>query len=165
MRSKFTQLFDWFYFLAFPHPETRQSLDNNIRYVSIQNLGLLVSLDTEQFMIKINNIQPELERCLKTDKDNSVVIHVLRLIKTFGKYGHSYIEDNPGQLESERRLLHFWLNILKPSLLDSIEARNCPVLKAALCNCIAEVGGTIFCALPTDRRMLAVTLMVSSSYV
>ena len=133
--------------------------------MSIQNLGLLVSLDTEQFMIKINNIQPELERCLKTDKDNSVVIHVLRLIKTFGKCCHSYIEDNPGQSESERRLLHFWLNILKPSLLDSIEARNCPVLKAALCNCIAEVGGTIFCALPTDRRMLAVTLMVSSSYV
>ena len=138
-------------FLGFPDMDGLQTHDNNIRYVSIQNLGLLVSLDPEQFMCKVSKIQPELEGAIRNDKDQSIVIHALRLIKTIGKCGYSYIENNPGQLETEKRLLHFWLNILKPSLMDSIEARVYPVLKAALCNCIAEVGGTIFCALPTGK--------------
>ena len=125
-----------------------------------ENSFLNYSLDTEQFMGQVSNIQPEIEAGIRKDKDQSIVIHALRLVKTIGKCGHSHIESNPGHLESEKRLLHFWLNFLKPSLLDSIEARDCPVLKAALCNCIAEVGGKIFCALPTDRRMLAVTLML-----
>ena len=44
--------------------------------------------------------------------------------------------------------------------MDSVEARDCPVLKAALCNCVAEISGSVFCNLPTDRRMLAVTFML-----
>ena len=41
VRAKFPQLFEWFYSLAFPKTEGKQN-DNNIRYVSIQNLNLLV---------------------------------------------------------------------------------------------------------------------------
>ena len=41
VQAKFPQLFEWFYSLAFPKAEGKQN-DNNIRYVSIQNLNLLV---------------------------------------------------------------------------------------------------------------------------
>lgn len=135
-------------------------MDNNIRYVSINNLGLLASLETEEFLGKVNMLQPSIESVLRSEKDQSVVIHALRLIKTIGKCGNALMETNPGLLESENRLLHFWLGILKSSLIDSIEARECPILKAALCNCIAEVGGKVFCSLPTDRRLLAITFML-----
>jgi hypothetical protein len=131
--------------------------------VSVQNIGRLASLDTEQFLVKVDMLQPAMEIAICTDKDSSIVIHVLRLIKTIGKCGNFLTEESPfgaAAEESERRLLHFWLSVLKASLVDAIEGRCCAILKAALCDCIAEVGGKVFCSLPTDRRMLAVTFML-----
>ena len=132
-------------------------MDNNVRYVSIQNLGLAASLDTSQFLEHLPHLLPLLEDAIKVEKDQSVVIHVLRLLKTIGKCGNTLASND---VEIDKRLLHFWLHILKPNLINSVEARECPVLKAALCNCTAEVGGSVFCKLPTDRRLLAVTMML-----
>ena len=151
---RFNELFEWFNSLAFP--ESRAAIDNNVRYVAISNLSLLAVLDTSKFFVKYPLLQPSLEDAIRHDSDQSILIHCLRLLKTVGKSGNSISSDSEG----EKRLLHFWLSVLKPSLLDSVEERRCPVLKAALCNCIAEVGGGIFCHLPTDRRMLALTFML-----
>ena len=153
--ERFDEMFDWFHGLAFP-PRV-QMMDNNVRYVAISNLSLLAVLDTRNFFEKYPQLQPCLEDAVRHDKDQSIVIHCLRLLKTVGKSGNTMSNNDP---EGEKRLLHFWLSVLKPSLLDSVEERNCPVLKAALCNCIAEVGGGIFCHLPTDRRVLALTFML-----
>ena len=147
-------MFEWFNNLAFP-PRV-QVIDNNVRYVAISNLSLLAVLDTPNFFEKYPLLQPSLEDAIRNDTDQSILIHCLRLLKTVGKSGNSVSTNTEG----EKRLLHFWLSVLKPSLLDSVEERHCPVLKAALCNCIAEVGGSIFCHLPTDRRMLALTFML-----
>ncbi len=157
VKSQFKPLFDWFLSLAFPSADLKGCVDNNIRYVSIQNLGLTAVLDTGQFLCKMSTLHPLLEEAIKSEKDQSVVIHVLRLLKTIGKCGNSM--ESTMDAETEKRLLHFWLGVLKPSLIDSVESRDCPVLKAALCNCIAEIG-TSFAGLPTDRRMLAVTLLL-----
>lgn len=156
VKSQFNCLFEWFLGLAFPKADFKGGVDNNIRYVSIQNLGLTAILDTNQFLTRIPMLQPLLEEAIREEKDQSVVIHVLRLLKTIGKCGNS-LDGCDG--ETSKRLLHFWLAVLKPTLINSVEARECPVLKAALCNCVAEIGGT-FSALPTDRRMLAVTLLL-----
>lgn len=156
VKSQFNDLFEWFLSLAFPPPELRGTVDNNVRYVSIQNLGLTAVLDPASFLEKVPHLHPLLEDAVRSEKDQSVVIHVLRLLKTIGKSGDAMTNSDA---ETEKRLLHFWLGVLKPTLIDSIEARDCPVLKAALCNCVAEIGNTL-ALLPTDRRMLAVTLLL-----
>lgn len=156
VKSQFNSLFEWFLGLAFPSSDFKGGVDNNIRYVSIQNLGLTAVLDTTQFLSRMPMLQPLLEDAIKEEKDQSVVIHVLRLLKTIGKCGNSL---DGSDEETAKRLLYFWLGVLKPTLINSVEARECPVLKAALCNCVAEIGAT-FSALPTDRRMLAVTLLL-----
>ena len=155
VKSEFDALFDWFSCLAFPSPDYRSVVDNNVRYVSIQNLGLTANLDPALFLRKMPSLQPLMEEAIRLEKDQSVVIHDLRLLKTIGKSGSSLTD-----VESEKRLLHFWLGVLKPKLIDSVEARDCPVLKAALCNAVAEISGSVFCNLPNDRRMLAVTFML-----
>ena len=132
--ERFDEMFDWFHGLAFP--PRAQLMDNNVRYVAISNLSLLAVLDTRKFFEKYPQLQPCLEDAVRSDSDQSIVIHCLRLLKTVGKSGNTVSISDP---EGEKRLLHFWLSVLKPSLLDSVEERNCPVLKAALCNCIGQV--------------------------
>ena len=156
VKSQFESLFEWFSSLAFPSTEIKSIVDNNVRYVSIQNLGLTATLDPVTFLRRIPGLQPLMEDAIRFEKDQSVVIHVLRLLKTIAKSGNSLSTDP----ESEKRLLHFWLGILRPALIDSVEARGCAVLKAALCNAVAEVNGSIFCNFPADRRMLAITFML-----
>ena len=108
-------MFEWFNNLAFP-PRV-QVIDNNVRYVAISNLSLLAVLDTPKFFEKYPLLQPSLEDAIRNDTDQSILIHCLRLLKTVGKSGNSVSTNTEG----EKRLLHFWLSVLKPSLLDSVE--------------------------------------------
>ena len=104
---QFDPLYEWFLGLAFPPSDLKSIVDNNIRYVSIQNLGLTAMLDTGRFLERVPSLHPLLEDAVKSEKDQSVVIHVLRLLKTIGKSGNSM--DEVVGIEAEKRLLHFWL--------------------------------------------------------
>ena len=107
VKSQFDPLYEWFLDLAFPPSDLKSVVDNNIRYVSIQNLGLTAILDTGQFLERVPSLHPLLEDAVRSEKDQSVVIHVLRLLKTIGKCGNSM--DEVVGIETEKRLLHFWL--------------------------------------------------------
>ena len=59
VKLQFQSLYEWFVSLAFPDDELRPLVDNNVRYVSIQNLGLVALLDTSQFLecLPVSEIQ------------------------------------------------------------------------------------------------------------
>merc|ERR1712051_664568 len=69
--------------------------------------GLTAILDTGQFLERVPSLHPLLEDAVRSEKDQSVVIHALRLLKTIGKCGNSM--DEVVGIETEKRLLHFWL--------------------------------------------------------
>lgn len=164
--DRFSKFFSLFMDRSFPAEPSSTTLvqvpavDNNTRYISLQNLGRLASMDIYKFLSKSDTLLSSLDIALRSDPDQSIVIHGLRLVKTIGKCGNGLKDDELHHGEVGNRMLHFWLAILRPGLLDAIEARNSPVLRAALCDCLAEIAGVIFSRLPTDRRLLAVTFML-----
>lgn len=143
-------------------------IDNNIRYVSIQCLGKLAQLDISLFLQNVDTaLMKVFEEVLKTEKDTSLCLHLLRLIKGIGTCGPKWKSDTSSQQTwVVEKMVHFWSSFfIRPLIFDYIERRGEAILQAALCDCLSEVGELVFSLLPTDRRMLCVTYLLRKSYL
>ena len=143
-------------------------IDSNIRYVSIQCLGKLAQLDISLFMQNVDtSLLKVFEEVLKTEKDTSLCLHLLRLIKGIGTCGPKWKSETSAQQTLVlEKMIHFWSSFfIRPIIFDYIERRGEAILQAALCDCLSEVGELVFSLLPTDRRMLCVTYLLRKSYL
>ncbi|XP_040583257.1 HEAT repeat-containing protein 6 [Lepeophtheirus salmonis] len=145
--------FDELYTL-FMHLMT-SSNENNVRYVAIYNLGALCEVDTEKFLERVEEILPHIESNLN-DPDESIVLHILRLVKNVGRLIQSCSPD-------DKRVLLFWEQFLSKENFQIIEKRDCSIFKAAFCDCLRDMGQSVFHALPNDRRFLSITYLLSYS--
>ena len=176
IRAVFQDFFKMFLVRSFPHlvsstshgtPTATNLIDSNIRYVSIQCLAKLAQLDIGLFMQNVDSsLLKVFEEVLRSEKDTSLCLHLLRLIKGIGTCGPKSKNDvnvKPWILD---KLVHFWSSFfIRSTIFDYIERRTEAILQAALCDCLSEVGEVVFSLLPTDRRMLCVTYLLRKSYM
>ena len=176
IRAVFQDFFKMFLVRSFPNlvsstshgtPTATNLIDSNIRYVSIQCLAKLAQLDIGLFMQNVDSsLLKVFEEVLRSEKDTSLCLHLLRLIKGIGTCGPKSKNDvnvKPWILD---KLVHFWSSFfIRSTIFDYIERRTEAILQAALCDCLSEVGEVVFSLLPTDRRMLCVTYLLRKSYM
>lgn len=176
IRNVFQDFFKMFVVRSFPNLGnsvlndafiTSHPLDNNIRYVSIQCLGKLAQLDISLFMQNMDSsILKIFEDVVKTEKDTSLCLHLLRLVKVIGTCGPKCKSDPSATSWIVEKMVHFWSSFfIRPVIFDYIERRSEAILRAALCDCLSEVGELVFSLLPTDRRMLCVTYLLRKCYM
>ena len=187
IKSVFKDFFKMFAMRSFPNLMTHHSsssidssqtppiynivnLDNNIRYVSIQCLGKLAHLDIQKFMQNLDSsILKSFEDVLQHERDTSLCLHLLRLVKVIGNCGPKSRCDASESFWSEEvmpKMVQFWSSFfLRPIIFEYIERRGEAILRAALCDCLSEVGELIFGQLPTDKRLLCVTYLLRQCQV
>ena len=59
-----------------------------------------------------------------------------------------------GNLPPAEVMIKFWKEVVKPSVFEHVERREQAILRAALCDCLTEIGEAVFSMLPQDRRLL-----------
>ena len=176
IRTVFQDFFKMFLVRSFPNLVSSVAnsasislnhIDSNIRYVSIQCLGKLAQLDISLFMKNVDAALLQVfEEVLKSEKDTSLCLHLLRLIKGIGTCGPKSQTDASAEPWILDKMVHFWSSFFIRSIVfDYIERRGEAILQAALCDCLSEVGELVFSLLPTDRRMLCVTYLLRKSYI
>ena len=176
LKAVFQDFFKMFLVRSFPNlvsptsggtTMTSAPIDNNIRYVSIQCLGRLAHLDIRLFMQNVDTtLLKVFEDVLKSEKDTSLCLHLLRLIKGIGTCAPKCSGDDGTEPWVLEKIVHFWSSFfIRPIIFDYIERRGEAILRAALCDCLSEVGELVFSLLPTDRRMLCVTYLLRKCYM
>jgi len=58
-------------------------------------------------------------------------------------------------------MIKFWKEVVKPSVFEHVERREQAILRAALCDCLTEIGEAVFSMLPQDRRLLCQTYLLT----
>ena len=123
-----------------------------MRYVALQNLGQLVSVNFGPIENSVDVLQASLEGVFLLDRDGSIVLHSLRLFRLLAK--HERIPaSSSGQPPPP--LMQFWLAFLRPQIFQLIEERGDPTLKAALCDCLSAIGEHVYQHLPLDKRKIS----------
>ena len=56
--------------------------------------------------------------------------------------------DPSGNIPSAEVMIKFWKEVIKPSIFDHVERREQAILRAALCDCLTEIGEAVFSILP-----------------
>jgi len=139
--------------------------DNNVRYMAMQALGALATVDIHTFIKQASDVKKLLD-CSLQDTDPSVVLHAFRFIKSFARNLTSLVESEiqTGDVEDSKvkNLANsFWVDFLKHqnfSLLDKYPNAN---IKSAFCDCLAEIGGFLFSELPEPKKKLFITYILS----
>jgi len=139
--------------------------DNNVRYMAMQALGALATVDIHTFIKQAGDVKKLLD-CSLEDPDPSVVLHAFRFIKSFARNLTSLVESEmqTGEVEDSKvknLASSFWVDFLKHqnfSLLDKYPNAN---IKSAFCDCLAEIGGFLFSELPEPKKKLFITYILS----
>ena len=140
------------FMLSRPPPSFSRTLDNNVRYVALQNLGQLVSVNFGPIGNNVDVLQASLEGVFLLDRDGSIVLHSLRLFRLLAKH-ERVPASSSGQPPPP--LMQFWLAFLRPQIFQLIEERGDPTLKAALCDCLSAIGEHVYQHLPLDKRKIS----------
>ena len=53
-------------------------------------------------------------------------------------------------------MIKFWKEVIKPSVFDHVERREQAILRAALCDCLTEIGEAVFSILPQVPKGLSI---------
>eukprot|EP00092_Neocalanus_flemingeri_P101336 GFUD01129574.1.p1 GENE.GFUD01129574.1~~GFUD01129574.1.p1 ORF type:complete len:911 (-),score=287.76 GFUD01129574.1:124-2856(-) len=141
------------------------SPDNNVRYMAMQALASLATVDIHTFIKQAGDVKKLLDSSL-TDSDPSVVLHAFRFIKSFARNLTSLVEteSHKGEVEDSKvknLATSFWVDFLKQSnfaLLDKYPNAN---IKSAFCDCLAEMGGLLYSELPEPKKLLCITYILS----
>jgi len=139
--------------------------DNNVRYMAMQALGALATVDIHTFIKQAGDVKKLLD-CSLQDPDPSVVLHAFRFIKSFARNLTSLVESEiqTGEVEDSKvknLASSFWVDFLKHqnfTLLDKYPNAN---IKSAFCDCLAEIGGFLFSELPEPKKKLFITYILS----
>ncbi|XP_064612344.1 HEAT repeat-containing protein 6-like [Liolophura sinensis] len=151
-----------------PQPDRSLSEGDNSVFVEplpvrLESLQVLANLCKGYFPV-IRNSLPLLKdliyKCLD-DSEPTVRLHGSKLLNELGKAILIDVQgDNSssGQQLQLPQALDFWLGLLNGPLPALLQCHAHPPVKAALCDCLADLGPDIFELLPVPNRMLCVTL-------
>ena len=138
--------------------------DNNVRYMALQALAGLTSLDIQTFIKQAPEVKQLIDISLK-DSDASVVLHTFRFIKNFTKNLTTLVEMEIKSSDSDSKVINlataFWVDFLKQpnfELLDKFPNAN---IKSAFCDCLAEMGGQLYSELPSPKKLVIVSYILS----
>jgi len=139
--------------------------DNNVRYMAMQALASLATVDIHTFIKQAGDVKKLLD-CSLQDSDPSVVLHAFRFIKSFARNVTSLVESEIQTGDDDNSKVKnlansFWVDFLKHqnfSLLDKYPNAN---IKSAFCDCLAEIGGFLFSELPEPKKKLFITYILS----
>ncbi len=145
--------------------------DNNVRYVSLQNLGHLASKSVGSLVAggSVDDVTRMVGKNLR-DADGAVVLHTLRLCKWLAKHdpskrgneedAESSLQLTTSSTSSASPFMPLWNLLLRPRSFQSVEARSDPNLEALLCDVVSELGEAAFAALTQDQRALCVSYVL-----
>ena len=123
-----------------------------MRYVALQNLGQLVSVNFGPVGNNVDVLQASLEGVFLLDRDGSIVLHSLRLFRLLAKHEPVPASSSFSSGRPPPPLMQFWLAFLRPRVFQLVEERGDPTLKAALCDCLSAIGEHVYQHLPLDKR-------------
>jgi len=139
--------------------------DNNVRYMAMQALASLATVDIHTFVKQAGEVKKLLDSSLE-DSDPSVVLHAFRFIKSFARNLTSLVESesHTGEVEDSKvknLATSFWVDFLKPSNFTLLDKHPNANIKSAFCDCLAEMGGFLYSELPEPKKLLCITYILS----
>jgi len=142
--------------------------DNNVRYMALQALANLASLDILVFLKHSADVKKLIDGCL-CDSDPAVILHAFRFIKSFTRNLGIVVEkqnSNSSENQSQnitKMVVSFWVDFLKPTNFELLEKFPNSSIKSAFCDCLAEMGGTIYSELPSPKKIVCLTFLLSQT--
>ena len=140
--------------------------DNNVRYMALQALAGLTSLDINTFIKNASEVKKLIDTSLK-DTDSSVVLHAFRFIKNFAKNLTLLVETENKLCESDSKVGNlataFWVDFLKQSNFELLDKYPNANIKSAFCDCLAEMGGFLHSELPQPKKIVCVSYITMST--
>lgn len=141
--------------------------DNNVRYMALQALANLASLDILVFLKHSAQVKRLIDGCLG-DSDPAVILHAFRFIKSFTRNLGIVVEKQNNNSENQSQnitklVVSFWVDFLKPTNFELLEKFPNSSIKSAFCDCLAEMGGTIYSELPSPKKIVCITFLLSQT--
>ena len=139
-------------------PDQRAFVDNNARYVALQNLGQISNLNIAAVEANLDHLGQTIDSVF-SEKDSSIILHTLRFLKLLAKNEPREQPQRPGP-----PFLRLWNGLLKPKYMQLIEQREEHCLRAALCDTLSDIGEEVHQRLPSEKRHLIVTYLLTHCY-
>ncbi|XP_026275692.1 HEAT repeat-containing protein 6 [Frankliniella occidentalis] len=130
-----------------------------VRVESLQVIGAMATCHFASAIApNISVLQNALEVALK-DTDESIRLHAARAVESIGLAMHKSLEDENGQTISMEVITLFWRELLSSSVTSLVQCADQPSLRAAACDCLANIGVSVFEKLSADQQILSFTLL------
>ncbi|KAK3910632.1 HEAT repeat-containing protein 6 [Frankliniella fusca] len=130
-----------------------------VRVESLQVIGAMATCHFANAIApNISVLQNALEVALK-DSDESIRLHAARAVESIGLAMHKSLEDETGPTISMDVITLFWRELLSNSVTSLVQCADQPSLRAAACDCLANIGVSVFEKLSTDQQILSFTLL------
>ncbi len=146
---------------------SRGLTDNNVRYVSLQNLGHLTFKHVGALSQNMDSLSAMVSANL-SDPDAAIVLHTLRMCKWVAKHDPSKEEETTGDAHSTANgdtssaspFSPLWNLLLRSRAFQAVESRADPNLEALLCDIVSELGEATFARLAMEQRVLCVSYVL-----
>ncbi|XP_034231344.1 HEAT repeat-containing protein 6 isoform X2 [Thrips palmi] len=130
-----------------------------VRVESLQVIGAMATCHFASAIApNIGVLQSALEVALK-DTDESIRLHAARAVESIGLAMHKSLEDENGSKISMEVIASFWRELLSGSVTSLVQCVDQPSLRAAACDCLANIGMSVFEKLSSDQQILSFTLL------
>lgn len=132
-----------------------------VRVESLQVIGAMATCHFASAIApNIAVLQSALEVALK-DSDESIRLHAARAVESIGLAMHKSLEgdDENGSKISMEVIASFWKELLSGSVTSLVQCVDQPSLRAAACDCLANIGMSVFEKLSSDQQILSFTLL------
>lgn len=130
-----------------------------VRVESLQVIGAMATCHFASAIApNISVLQSALEVALK-DSDESIRLHAARAVESIGLAMHKSLEDDSVFKIPVDVITSFWRELLGSSVTSLVQCPDQPSLRAAACDCLANIGMNVFEKLPPDQQILSFTLL------
>ncbi|XP_048733052.1 HEAT repeat-containing protein 6-like isoform X2 [Ostrea edulis] len=134
--------------------------------VRLESLQVLAHLSKGYFPIIRNSLsilQDLILRCF-ADQDQVVRLHTSKLVDDLTQalqreIQSSELTDSSGRL-SLQQVTNFWISLLNGAIADILQTEGHCAVKATTCDCVSNIGPEVYAALPMDKQVLCITLIL-----
>ncbi|CAN7986438.1 unnamed protein product, partial [Ixodes hexagonus] len=135
-----------------------------VRVEALQLLTLLCQGSLLDPSKSAETVMAVIKLCL-LDAHLAIELHAVKLLGAFSRELSASLEATSCAKEAQSLLklgLDLWLSCaLEGSLQRCLQDASLPVLQAEACSCLASVGSRVWDALPEDRRVVGITLVLA----
>ncbi|XP_061163365.1 HEAT repeat-containing protein 6-like [Saccostrea echinata] len=134
--------------------------------VRLESLQVLAHLGKGYFPIIRNSLPVLQDLILKcyADQDHVIRLHTSKLVDDLTQALQREIQsreltDSSGRLTLQQ-VTDFWISLLSGAIANILQSEPHCAVKATTCDCASNIGPEVFAALPIDKRVLCITLIL-----